>query len=86
MGLQRETASRGSMAVYIQVRSFVSILHALRVEPVAHSDHFCHCIRTHFFPLDPSASLDYWNNHNHDVRHLCGRELSAFPYLAWLIV
>lgn len=83
MGFQRETAARGSLAMFTAVRpQFV-------LSPWANHSTVIGCVcsyaRVHRFSDNAHSTLYRRDGHNHKHGHLCFRNLSPF-ILTWLVL
>ena len=78
MGLQRETAGRGTLAIYSSV-SFLSS-HYRECILTFTTDSFRRCVRIYSFSYHTFSSLDRWDVNHRQLGHLYYRNLDSFSY------
>lgn len=76
MGLQRETAGRGSIGIYVQVPTLITHHFGCDLRRFDPPDYLFNCVRAHFLherTLNPKC---YWHLHHNDkcVIH-CGKSI-----------
>lgn len=74
MGFQRETASRGTLAMYTSVCS--PRFHGITTQTV--SDCVCCCVRVYHIRDNTYSTLDRRRDHNHQLGHLYFRNIISF--------
>lgn len=65
MGLQRETAGRGTMAVYTQVKPSIGSDTSPDQEPLA--DRVCYCHGPNLLSFCPFDVIGDWNTYHSDI-------------------
>jgi hypothetical protein len=83
MGLQLETAGRGTLAVYTSVCPLCS--HYLNdcigvLTVILHTDYLRRYLRVRRLPYFAASSLDYWDIDNHEFVHIHYRNLTSIPF------
>ena len=76
MGLQRETAGRGTLAIYSSV-CFLSS-HYRECFVTFTTDSICRCVRIYRFSYHAFSSLDRWDVDHRELGHLYYRNLNSF--------
>jgi hypothetical protein len=78
MGLQRETAGRGTLAIYSSVGFLSSYYRKCFVTFT--TDSLRRCFRIYRFPYHAFSSLDHWNDDHRELSYIYHRNLNSFSF------
>jgi len=79
MGFQRETASRGTLAMYTSV--CFPRFHGITTRTASVSDRVCCCVRVHYIRDNTYSTFDRRRDHNHQLGHLYFRNAISLVHL-----